>query len=73
MIPIKMQIEREKERERRKKRGEEGREGERGREERREGREGGGMDHGGQEETFSNLQEIYLKYAFLLSNKTRNN
>lgn len=70
-----MQIERKKERERRKKRGEEGREGERGREERREGREGGGMDHGGQEkrETFSNLQEIYLKYAFLLSNKTRNN
>ena len=71
-----MQIERKKERERRKERGKEGREGERGREERgREGREGGGMDHGGQEkrETFSNLQEIYLKYAFLLSNKSRNN
>lgn len=37
--------------------------------------EGAGVDHGRQEEreTSANLQEIYLKSAFLLGNKSRNN
>lgn len=61
------------------------REERRGREGRREEMKGGkgreeGRKEGGRygsqgigKETFSNLQEIYLKYAFLLSNKSRNN
>ena len=69
-----MQIEGKKERERRKERGNGGGKG------REEGREKGGKGGRGRygsrgigKETSSNLQEIYLKYAFLLSNKSRNN